>query len=450
MKRENMIDTEWSQSTKRMIAIGAVLLAIVILYVSRPVITSLILAGILAFLLNPIIKLFCRYLRFPRWLAVAVSYLLLLVAVVLVPVLMTPAVVNAAQDIDVQVLKLLDDMTVGLQQWLESIRQIQLAHGTLDLSPVVDPALEVLGGVVPQTLTPSGSQVVNSIPSAFQLATGLASTVVSTLLAAVLAGVITMIFSVYISLDLPNITHSLLFLIPMPHRTEYMILLEQVRRVWSAYLRGELLLMLIVGTMTSLGNLALGVPGALLLGIIAGLLEVLPNVGPVLAMVPAVLLALIQGSSVLPVSNLLFAVIVGVFYAMVQQIENNLIVPRVIGNAIEVHPILVMAGVIVGASVGGIFGALIASPLLATMRVLSQFVYNKMLGLPPFSEEPAGKPATGPPQVDGVEAAAVAAQLVVLAASAPAGLAGAPDQEKPPPEKSSDRQDMDTLPAADG
>ena len=252
------------------------------------------------------------------------------------------------------------------------------------MGPIVDPALEMLGGAMPEAMTPSLNQVFESIPSAFQLATGLASTVVSTVFSGVLTISIALIFSVYMSIDMPNIHRSLLNVVPMPHRTEYAALLDQIRDVWNAYLRGQILLMLIVGAMTTIGNVMLGMPGALLLGIVAGLLEVLPNIGPVLAAIPALMVAVLQGSSVLPVSNLIFALVIAGFYIVVQQVENNLIVPRVIGDAIEVHPILVMAGVILGATIGGIFGALVAAPLLATLRVLAQFVYNKMLGQPPF------------------------------------------------------------------
>jgi predicted PurR-regulated permease PerM len=120
------------------------------------------------------------------------------------------------------------------------------------------------------------------------------------------------------------------------------------------------------------------------LGILAGLLEALPNIGPVLAAIPAVLLALLQGSSVLSVSNLVFALIVALFYFVVQQLENNIIVPRLIGQALDLPPILVMAGVVVGASVGGILGAFMAAPLIATLRIVAMYTYNKILGRPPF------------------------------------------------------------------
>ena len=112
--------------------------------------------------------------------------------------------------------------------------------------------------------------------------------------------------------------------------------------------------MLVVGVMTTIGLAALGMPGALYLGIIAGLLEIIPNLGPIIAAVPAVIVALIQGSASLPISNLAFAGLIILFYILVQQVEDKLIVPRVLGAALELPPLIVMTGIVVGASVGGI------------------------------------------------------------------------------------------------
>jgi predicted PurR-regulated permease PerM len=381
------METEWSEATKRTVAIAGVLIGILVLYISRPVIPFIIMAFILAFLLNPVVCFFNARLRMPRWLAVVLTYLLLLVAMVLFLLIVTPAIVDAVRAIDIDMMGLLDQTTTWLQRSLEGVRYLEVLGYQIDLSRIVDPALETLTGVVPEAMLPSLDQIYSSIPSALDLATGIASTVVGTVLWAVLAFLFTLIYSIYVSLDLPKFGDAFLELIPAPYRAEYAHLGSLIRRVWAAYFRGQLILVLIIGLVVSVGNTALGVPGALVLGILAGLLEVLPNIGPVLAAIPAILLALLQGSSVLSVSNLAFALIVTLFYLVVQQLENSIIVPRLIGHAVELHPILIMAGVVVGASVGGILGAFMAAPLIATGRILFQYAYNKILGRPPFSPE---------------------------------------------------------------
>jgi predicted PurR-regulated permease PerM len=381
------METEWSEATKRTVAIAGVLIGVFLLYISRPVISFIIVAAILAFLLNPVICFFSARLRMPRWLAVMLAYLLLLIALLLVPLILTPAVIDAVRDIDVDMVDLLEKTTAWLQRSLQSIRYLEVINFRIDLSPVVDPALEALTGVVPEAMLPSAEQIFNSIPSALDLATGFASTVVGTLLWAIVAFLFTLIYAIYISFDLPQFGDAFLRLIPVAYRAEYAYLGKLIRRVWAAYFRGQLILSLIIGLVTGVGTAVLGVPGALVLGILAGLLEVLPNIGPILAAIPAVLLALLQGSSVLSVSNLVFALIVTLFYLVVQQLENSIIVPRLIGQAVDVHPILIMAGVVVGASVGGILGAFMAAPIIATGRILAQYAYNRTLGYPPFPPE---------------------------------------------------------------
>jgi len=381
---QHQMEAEWSETTKRTVAIAGVLIGIFVLYLSRSVIPFIIAAVILAFLLNPIVGFLNSRLRMPRWLAVILVYLLLLILLILLPLILIPAVIDAVRAIDIDVVNLLEKATSWLQRSLESIRHIKILRFQADLSPLVDPALEMLTGVMPQAMVPSPDQIFNSIPSALELAKGVASTVVGAVVWMLFAFLFTLIYSIYVSLDLPKFGNAFLDSIPAPYRAEYARLGFLIRQVWGAYFRGQLFVCLTIGAIVGVGDAALGVPGALVLGIVAGLLEVLPNVGPILAAVPAVLIALLQGSSVLPVSNGVFALIVIAFYFVAQQVENNIIVPRIIGQAIDVHPIVIMAGVIVGASAGGLLGALMAAPLIGTGHILVQYAYNKMLGRPPF------------------------------------------------------------------
>jgi predicted PurR-regulated permease PerM len=140
--------------------------------------------------------------------------------------------------------------------------------------------------------------------------------------------------------------------------------------------------------------MVLGVRGAFALGVFAGVMELIPNLGPFLAAVPAVIVALLQGSTTLPVSSWVFALIVIGFYLLVQQFENTFVVPRILGEAVDLHALVVMLGVLIGANVAGIVGALLAAPVIASGREITRYLYLKTLGLPPFPPEPE---PTGPP-----------------------------------------------------
>jgi len=106
-------------------------------------------------------------------------------------------------------------------------------------------------------------------------------------------------------------------------------------------------------------------------------------VGPVVSAIPAVALALLQGSSWLPIPPFWFAVLVAGIYTAVQQVENNYLVPRIIGGSVRLHPLVVLVGAIGGARMAGILGIFLAAPVLASARVLLSYIYAKLLDVEP-------------------------------------------------------------------
>jgi predicted PurR-regulated permease PerM len=158
--------------------------------------------------------------------------------------------------------------------------------------------------------------------------------------------------------------------------------------VWKSFFRGQIVLSLVVGFIVFIATSLLGLPGALVLGLLAGVLEVIPNLGPVLALIPAVLVALVQGSNFLPVSNVVFALIVVGVYVLIQQIENNFLVPRIMGQSLKLHPLFVLVGVVVGTSFAGVLGAFLAAPVLASLKVLGLYAHAKIVDQDPLIQPP--------------------------------------------------------------
>jgi len=176
---------------------------------------------------------------------------------------------------------------------------------------------------------------------------------------------------------------------PAEQRREHAILLGRVGRLWLAYMRGQLVLMFVIFAITWLGLTALGVPYALYLGVTAGLLEIVPNLGPALAGIVAALVALWKGSTYLEIDAPILAGLVVLFYVGLQLAENYVIVPRVMGDALKLPALVVLAGVIVGGVVGGVPGAVVAAPVMATGREVWRFYRHKKRGEDPFPPEKA-------------------------------------------------------------
>ncbi|HCB49129.1 MAG TPA: hypothetical protein DEP47_06315 [Chloroflexi bacterium] len=200
---------------------------------------------------------------------------------------------------------------------------------------------------------------------------------------------IILVLSYYMVKDYRFLWGSIVALAPDDYHADMQRLGIEVSSIWNAFLRGQLILGFIVGFATFLVAVVVGLPNALFLGLLAGILEFIPNIGPVLASIPAILLALFQNESSWLgslVGPFWFALIVLLLYGLIQRVENVYLVPRIIGRSLNLHPLVVLIGAVVGASVAGIFGILLAAPLLATARLILAYIYHKLLDQPPFED----------------------------------------------------------------
>jgi predicted PurR-regulated permease PerM len=395
------MNTTWSRPTKYIVGIGLVLFGIFILHLSRLVIPSLIVAALIAVVVRPVIIRLQSRFQLPRGLAVGVVYLGMAILVPLVVMLILPTIKDAliyVGNLDYEIV--LQSSVEWLRSTLTTIKAIQFPGAGFDA--YVDRAVDTLiEGVQPISSTaavpPSIDAILQPLSSALMSAVQTGANLVGTVITR--AAMIGFMFlaSIYISLDAHIYRSAFLNVIPAAYQPEISTLLTRVERLWNNFFHGELILMLVVGGMTTLGLAALGVPGALYLGIIAGLLEIIPTLGPFIATVPAVIVALIQGPAYLPISNLAFAGLIILFYILVQQVEDKLIVPRVLGTALDLPPLIVMTGIVIGASVGGILGALLATPVIATGREFMHYLYCKLQDQKPIQIEDTPPESGAPP-----------------------------------------------------
>ncbi|OQY46023.1 MAG: hypothetical protein B6242_08945 [Anaerolineaceae bacterium 4572_78] len=237
---------------------------------------------------------------------------------------------------------------------------------------------------------PPIDSIVASIPYTVQTTWGFASSVLGTVVSAILTSLMTIFFAVYFSLDGNSFRDRFLELVPESYRSEIKELLSRIRRMWGSYFRGQFTLGIIIGTAIWFMGSIIGLPGAFAIGVFTGMMEVLPSLGPIIASFPAMTVALVQGSNVFEMSNFNFMILVLVLYTIIQQIEANFLIPKILGNAVELHPIVVMTAVVVGMTTGGVLGALVATPITASCKILVLYIYAKILKQEPFldSDEP--------------------------------------------------------------
>ena len=171
----------------------------------------------------------------------------------------------------------------------------------------------------------------------------------------------------YVLLDEHRAKRMVLAFVPRAQRQDARNIYTIMDTTLGAYLRGQLILGTSIGIMSTVALIIIGVEPALLLGIMAGSLEMLPYLGPVLAFFITGTIALLQS----PVKALWTAVA----YLIIQQLESNLFVPQITGNSVRLHPAMVMLALVIGNEVAGVWGMLLVVPLVAVIRDLAKYLY---------------------------------------------------------------------------
>lgn len=188
----------------------------------------------------------------------------------------------------------------------------------------------------------------------------------------------TLVLALYLTIDGERIRRYLVQFVPEDRHAQTLRVTEGIGMRLGAWARGEALLGVIIGSMTWLGATAIGLPYAAALALIAGIGELIPTLGPIIAAIPLIAVGLLSS----PLQGLLALVLA----VMVQQLENNLIVPRVMSHAVELHPVAVMLAILAGGELLGIPGALLAVPVVAALSVIVDEFQRERLGLQPASE----------------------------------------------------------------
>jgi predicted PurR-regulated permease PerM len=374
----------WTTRTKSLVAVAAVVLVAALLIRFQNLVSPLILAFILAYLLNPVVLWIMRRSRMPRRVVVGIIYLIL----VLLLLSILGGVGFLIQQQMTGLISGMQDLIRTIPRFLReaSARPFMIGPYTVDLSTIDLTALE-------QPLVGSAQQMVSTLAGSV---TGAASSAVQFL------GWVVFILAVsyYLLHDMYAVEMSVMRIVPPPYRKDAERLISQLGPIWNSFLRGQAILALVMSLAVGLTMSALGLRYSLVIGITAGLVEFVPIIGPLANGIAAVAIALFQPTNWLGLTPLAYAIVIAVVAIALQQLENNLLVPRIIGNSVGLHPVVVIVGALVGASLAGIAGLLLAAPILATLKGIGRYLYAKMFDLPPWPdavEEIAPAPAAAAP-----------------------------------------------------
>jgi predicted PurR-regulated permease PerM len=367
------------------------------LYPVRIIVAPLLVAIVIVYLLNPIVsRLTARGI--PRALATILTYVVFLGVVAIGLRFLIPALADQVSAFARSVPNLLDKAQLSLTNTLHRL-------GVKDSNT----------NDVFKSLSPTGNAG-SFISRIFSLT--------QSVLHLLVVWVLGIVLSAYLLVDLPKIQRGAMALLPQSHHDEVKSILEQIGRALGGFFRGQLLVALFVGLASMLGLYIVGLPYWALVGGIAGLTNLIPLIGPFIGAVPALFIAFTTSSS----EGLLhldpgWRLAVGASLALliVQQIDNHIISPNIVARTVRLHPVTVMLGLLVGGTLVGLPGMLLAVPTIASIKILLLHYWDTRMQWPPRREGYEPGIGEGEPQLEPEEQPSVPEDHPRLAESTQAG-----------------------------
>jgi len=353
-----------ARRNRLLLVLALATIVLLVLWVARSALIPYIFALALAYILLPAVNrleiMFKRVFRgrsarFARPAAILLTYVLVVGALVLFFSLVVPVIVQQFEVLWNSRYQLADQgrvLAANIVIWYESTIPPDLQARLLELG-------QQAGGTVASGLQAGILRTLSFVTNTFGFVLGL---------------IVIPFWLFYILYDQAKAMRGVFNLVPPRLRIDAVNLARVVDDILSAYIRGQLLLCVFIGVVVTVGLSLLGVRFPAALGLIAGILEILPFIGPILGAVPAVIVATIQ-EPLLGLWTLLL-------FIGIQQFENILLVPRISGKAVQLHPAVIMVVLVLGNQAAGFWGLLLAVPVTAIVRDVFKYLYLR------FQDEP--------------------------------------------------------------
>lgn len=178
------------------------------------------------------------------------------------------------------------------------------------------------------------------------------------------------VITFYFLKDKEYFKKKIITLIPRKHRKSLLLVCREINIVISSFIRGQLMVALFIGVTTTIGLYLLKIKFAFIIGFIAGIFNVIPYFGPIIGVIPAILFALLD--------NPIKVIWVTILFILIQQFEGDILTPKIVGKTVGIHPITVMMSILIGGSIFGILGMILAVPITAVLIILINFTIDEI------------------------------------------------------------------------
>jgi len=353
-----MSPAQWSPVTKRIVVLLLLAIAVYVIYRAGDIVRPFVWAAVLSYLLLPVVRLLELRVTHRRGLAAAIVFLGLLTLIVTGARLLVPLAMEQMAMFQRTLPELVSN---GQNTIAESLNQL----GMEDLQPLV------FGPVGTAPLEFSRNAANLAVPFIVGLGHFL------------LEFLVFLIATFFLLRDWPRLISWIGRQAPRRYRHELVLLGQQVNVLLGRYVRGQLVLIVIMWVVTTIGLTAFGVPFSFLLGFMTGVLEIVPVIGPITAGAIASLVALGHPNP-FGWSQLLYVAAIAIMYTILRHAEDYFVIPLVIGRIVRLHPAVVIFALLGGGALFGLIGVLLAVPVAATLRLALVYVSAKLRDEDPF------------------------------------------------------------------
>jgi predicted PurR-regulated permease PerM len=346
-----------SPRARTTVAWVGVVLAIFIAILAWHALAPFIWAVITAYLFHPIVAWIQRKTRLPKQIVALWFYVLIGLLLAILFINVTPLIVDQLEEVQQQ---LIPNLLSDVDQWIQDRKRFDDRFAGIDLA-LIEARIDTIGQ---QAADIVGTEAVPLLLSTFSFAIEL---------------LIYLFSSFYLVVYGPKFMRSLRDAINRRYHSEYDRLMSDVNRTLGAYLRGQAILVVIMSTASYIALRILDVDYALSVAIATGFLELIPLIGPWTAGTIAVTIALFQPTAPFDWSNTTLAIVVGIVYFALRQLEDAFVIPLVIGRIVHLNPFAVLFVLVIGTSIAGPLGLILSVPVAAVIKLLVQFFHAKLL-----------------------------------------------------------------------
>ena len=360
----------WNWPAKLIVGLGLVAIAIWLLVQFKSFLGPLIVAFLLTYIFYPAVNFLQKRIKLPWRVAVTVFYIIVVVAFLGLLIWGSLALFDQVENLIIfiennidQIPQLVNDLT----QKTYHIWTYEFSLSALNWNSVVDQAVSAIQPIIGQVGSFAGS-----------IATGAANVLL-------VLGIILLV-SYFMLAESKGVTNRLENIQIPGYAADFQRIGQELNNIWNAFIRGQLIVVLITVIIYTIYLGSMGIQFFFGLALIAALGRFIPYVGAWITWITYGLVALLQGSTIFNLPSGIYALIVLGGAILIDTMLDNLLVPKVMSENLKVHPALVLVGALIAVDFLGVIGILLAAPVLATVKLFSGYIFDKMTDQDPWEE----------------------------------------------------------------